>query len=65
MVNIKLQNNYNVQYMIAAIHGYKLGFCRYVSDSLGVGSFRRILGLVDAFTIGLSTSMGGLGNLQK
>ena len=47
------------------LHGYKLGFCGYISDSLGVGNFRRILGLVDAFTIGLSVSMGGLDSLQK
>ena len=35
-------------------YGYKLGFCGYISDSLGVDNFRPILGLVDAFTIGLS-----------
>ena len=52
-------------YNSCLIYGYKLGFCGKTSDSLGVGNFRRILGLVDAFTIGLSVSIiGGFGSLQ-
>lgn len=47
------------------VHDYKLEFCGNVSSCLGFGNFRRVFGLVDAFTIGLSASIGGLGNLQN
>ena len=34
-----------------------------VVGCFGLGSFLRVFGLVDAFRMGLSVSMGGLGSL--
>ena len=34
-----------------------------VVGCFGLGSFLRVFGLVDAFKMGLSASMGGLGSL--
>ena len=56
------------------MHIYKIYIRMYLGDHksesnkcvvgcFGLGSFLRAFGLVDAFRIGLSASMGGLGSL--